>query len=129
MTNDPHSIGPANPAASARGAELASDYTVSLQYDQRLYVQDIAGSIAHVRMLGKQGIIGGNEAIEIIGGLEKVKLEIESGNFPWKPELEDIHMNVESRLFDLIGDASQSKQLYCTFFKIFFVLVIRSCTY
>ena len=106
MTNDPHSIGPANPAASARGAELASDYTVSLQYDQRLYVQDIAGSIAHVRMLGKQGIIGGNEAIEIIGGLEKVKLEIESGNFPWKPELEDIHMNVESRLFDLIGDVA-----------------------
>ena len=106
MTNDPQTSGLANPAASARGAELASDYTVSLHYDQRLYKQDIAGSMAHARMLGRQGIIGQDEAAEIIDGLGKVGAEIESGDFPWKPELEDIHMNVESRLFDLIGDVT-----------------------
>ncbi len=106
MTTDPHSPGPPNPAASARGAELASDYTVSLHYDRRLYKQDIAGSIAHARMLGRQGIIGEAEAGQIIDGLETVRAEIESGDFPWKPELEDIHMNVESRLFDLIGDVA-----------------------
>ena len=106
MTNDPQTSGPANPAASARGAELASDYTVSLHYDQRLYKQDIAGSIAHAHMLSKQGIIGEDDADQIIVGLGKVKAEIESGDFPWKPELEDIHMNVESRLFELIGDVA-----------------------
>jgi argininosuccinate lyase len=106
MTNDPNSTNPSNPAASARGAELASDYTVSLHYDRRMYRQDIAGSIAHARMLSRQGIIGEDEANQIIDGLEKIQVEIESGDFPWKPELEDIHMNVESRLFDLIGDVA-----------------------
>ncbi|HIK98291.1 MAG TPA: argininosuccinate lyase [Dehalococcoidia bacterium] len=106
MTNDPNSTDPSNPAASARGVELASDYTVSLHYDQRMYRQDIAGSIAHARMLSRQGIIGEDESNQIIDGLEKIQIEIESGDFPWKPELEDIHMNVESRLFDLIGDVS-----------------------
>ena len=106
MTNDPNSTNPSNPAASARGAELASDYTVSLHYDQRMYRQDIAGSIAHARMLTRQGIIGEDQANQIIDGLEKIQIEIDSGDFPWKPELEDIHMNVESRLFDLIGDVA-----------------------
>ncbi|MQG67190.1 MAG: hypothetical protein FI707_00140, partial [SAR202 cluster bacterium] len=106
MTNDSHSTDAANLAASARGAELASDYTVSLYYDQRMYKQDIAGSIAHARMLGRQGIIGEDEAGQIIGGLVTVRTEIESGDFPWNPELEDIHMNVESRLYELIGDAA-----------------------
>ncbi|HCV27853.1 MAG TPA: hypothetical protein DGB32_05970, partial [Dehalococcoidia bacterium] len=106
MTNDSHSTDAANLAASARGAELASDYTVSLHYDQRMYKQDIAGSIAHARMLGRQGIIGEDEAGQIIGGLVTVRTEIESGDFPWNPELEDIHMNVESRLYELIGDAA-----------------------
>ena len=106
MTNDSHSNDASDPAASARGAELASDYTVSLHYDQRMYRQDIAGSIAHARMLSKQGIIGEEEVGQIIDGLEKIRVEIESGDFPWKPELEDIHMNVESRLFELIGDVA-----------------------
>jgi argininosuccinate lyase len=106
MTNDPNSTNPSNPAASARGAELASDYTVSLHYDQRMYRQDIAGSIAHARMLTRQGIIDEDQANQIIDGLEKIQIEIDSGDFPWKPELEDIHMNVESRLFDLIGDVA-----------------------
>jgi argininosuccinate lyase len=95
-----------NPAASARGAELASDYTVSVHYDRRLYREDIRGSIAHVRMLAKQGIVTQDEADRIVDGLRRVEQEIASGEFKWRPELEDIHMNVESRLFELIGDVA-----------------------
>ncbi len=95
-----------NPAASARGAELASDYTVSVHYDRRLYREDIRGSIAHVRMLAKQSIVSQDEADRIVDGLRRVEQEIASGEFKWRPELEDIHMNVESRLFELIGDVA-----------------------
>ena len=79
------------------------DYTVSLHYDQRLYRQDIAGSRAHVRMLARQGIIPEGDASEILTGLDAVEGEIESGQFPWDPELEDLHMNIETRLSQLIG--------------------------
>ncbi len=79
------------------------DYTVSLHYDQRLYRQDIAGSRAHVRMLARQGIIPEGDATEILTGLDAVEKEIESGQFPWEPELEDLHMNIETRLAQLIG--------------------------
>ncbi|MDA1258283.1 MAG: argininosuccinate lyase [Chloroflexi bacterium] len=106
MTIDPEGTRPKNPAASARGAELASDFTVSLHYDRRLYREDIRASVAHARMLSRQGIIGEDESSQIIDGLEKVRVEIESGSFTWKPELEDIHMNVESRLFELVGDVA-----------------------
>ena len=86
--------------------EVSSRYTVSIHYDRRLYKQDIAGSIAHARMLAKQGIISGDEATAITDGLEEIKSEIESEKFPWREELEDIHMNVERRLFDMIGDTA-----------------------
>jgi argininosuccinate lyase len=79
------------------------DYTVSIHYDRRLYRQDIAGSIAHARMLGHCGIIANDEAEAIAKGLEEIRAEIEGGSFPWKPELEDIHMNVEARLREKIG--------------------------
>ena len=81
-------------------------YTVSIHYDRRLYRQDIAGSIAHARMLAKQGIISGSDAEAIVGGLDSIRGEIEAGKFPWKEELEDLHMNVESRLFEKIGEAA-----------------------
>ena len=81
-------------------------YTVSIQYDRRLYEQDIAGSIAHARMLAKQGIIPNQDAESIIQGLEDIRSEIEAGTFPWREELEDIHMNIERRLFDKIGEAA-----------------------
>ena len=81
----------------------ASDYTVSIQYDRRLYQQDIAGSVAHARMLAKQGIIYKNEAELIVSGLAAIKEEIEEGSFPWNEDLEDIHMNVEARLHEKIG--------------------------
>ena len=93
-----------NPASSARGSELASNFTVSLNFDKRLYKQDISVSIAHAKMLGKQQIISDEDSKLIISGLIKIQEEIESEKFPWDEKLEDIHMNVESRLFEIIGD-------------------------
>ena len=81
-------------------------YTVSIHYDRRLYRQDIAGSVAHARMLAKQGIIGPEDADAIVHGLGLVRQEIEAGDFPWDPSLEDLHMNVERRLHQLIGPAA-----------------------
>ncbi len=83
-----------------------SDYTVSIHYDRRLYREDIAGSKAHAAMLAKQGIIASEDADAIIAGLGKVQDEIECGEFPWDPALEDLHMNIERRLTDLIGVAA-----------------------
>ena len=82
-----------------------SEYTVSIHYDRRLYRQDIAGSIAHARMLGRQGIIPAVDAETIISGLKSVEQEIEAGVFPWDTSLEDLHMNIERRLTDLVGPA------------------------
>ena len=86
--------------------EVTSAYTVSIHYDRRLYRQDIAGSIAHARMLARQGIIDDEDATAITNGLQEVLLEIEDSSFEWRPELEDIHMNVESRLHEKIGEAA-----------------------
>ena len=83
-----------------------SQYTVSIHYDRRLYRQDIAGSIVHARMLARQGIIDGDDAALIVAGLEKARQEIEDGSFPWDDSLEDLHMNIESRLHQLIGPAA-----------------------
>ena len=84
--------------------EVSSGYTVSLHYDRRLYRQDIDGSIAHARMLAKQGIIDPGDADAIVDGLGRVRQEIEGDEFPWRPELEDLHMNIERRLHELIGE-------------------------
>ena len=81
-------------------------YTVSIHYDRRLYKQDIAGSTAHARMLARQGIISQQHADAIVQGLATVQKEIEGDTFPWKEELEDLHMNIEARLFELIGEAA-----------------------
>lgn len=86
--------------------EVSSAYTVSIHYDRRLYRQDIAGSIAHARMLAKQGIISDADANAIVRGLHEIRQEIEDGKFEWRPELEDIHMNVESRLHEKIGEVA-----------------------
>ncbi len=81
-----------------------NEYTASVPFDWRLYRYDIAGSIAHARMLAKQGIISGREAEVIIEGLTSIREEIEQGKFQFKPELEDIHMNIEARLIEKIGE-------------------------
>jgi len=82
------------------------DYVASIPFDRRLYRQDIEGSIAHARMLAKQGIIAKSEAETIIKGLNSIRKEIERGKFQFKTELEDIHMNIEAGLFAKIGDAA-----------------------
>ena len=87
-------------------SDRISPYTVSLSYDRRLYRQDVAGSIAHARMLGKQGIISPEESELIVEGLASVRQDIEDGTFQWRPELEDLHMNIEAALFGKIGDVA-----------------------
>ena len=86
--------------------DFTTGYTVSIHYDQRLYKQDIAGSVAHARMLARQKIIEDEEADAIVSGLEQIREEIEADQFPWREEFEDIHMNVERRLYEKIGDTA-----------------------
>ncbi len=84
--------------------KLVQQYTASIPFDHRLYRQDIAGSLAHAKMLAEQGIITDKEA-ELIGmGLVSIREEIEQGKFQFKAELEDIHMCIEARLTEKIGD-------------------------
>jgi argininosuccinate lyase len=88
--------------ASAPDA-IMQKINASIDFDWHLYRQDIAASKAHAEMLAKQGIIGADDARKIIHGLDTILSEIGSGKFKFKRELEDIHMNVESRLAELIG--------------------------
>jgi len=83
---------------------LVTEYTASIPFDWRLYPYDIAGSIAHAKMLSKQGIISDKEAETITKGLTAIKKEIEQGEFEFKPELEDIHMNIEAHLIEKVGE-------------------------
>jgi argininosuccinate lyase len=76
----------------------------SIAFDRRLYAQDIAASAAHAKMLAKQGIIGADDAKQISDGLDAILGEIAAGKFTFRRDLEDIHMNVESRLAELIGE-------------------------
>jgi argininosuccinate lyase len=81
-------------------------YVASIPFDWRLYKQDIAGSMAHAQMLANQGLISKKDADLIIRGLASIREEIEQGKLAFKLELEDIHMNIESRLFEKIGDVA-----------------------
>ncbi len=87
-------------------AEAVQRYTASIAYDRRLAPYDIAGSIAHARMLGRQGIIADDDARRIVAGLEAIRQEIADGSFPFRDDLEDIHMNIEARLAERIGDVA-----------------------
>lgn len=87
--------------------KLAARYTASLPFDRRLYPYDIAGSIAHAKMLAKQGIITDEEGRQIIAGLKSILAEIKQGKFEFKAELEDIHMAVESRLIEKVGEVGR----------------------
>jgi argininosuccinate lyase len=85
---------------------VMEDINASIDFDRHLFRQDIAASRAHAAMLAKQGIITANDARKIAHGLDTILSEIESGRFNFKQALEDIHMNVESRLTELIGPAA-----------------------
>ena len=82
---------------------LTDDFNSSVRFDKRLYKQDIKGSVAHVKMLAKQGIISNDDALKIKDGLEKILLEIESGEFEFDIALEDVHMNIENGDFLLVS--------------------------
>ncbi|HKC91397.1 MAG TPA: argininosuccinate lyase, partial [Candidatus Limnocylindria bacterium] len=81
-------------------------FTSSLELDRRIALHDVRGSLAHVRMLGRQGILTQNEAKTIEGGLERIVQEMEQKSFPWPSDLEDVHSVVELRLRDLVGDVA-----------------------
>ncbi len=91
---------------SSKPAEIMQAINVSIGVDQRLWAQDLAGSRAHCRMLARQGIIAAPDAEAILKGLDAVEAEITGGTFPFRDRFEDIHMNVEARLNELIGEPS-----------------------
>ncbi len=82
-------------------------FTASVAFDQRMYRQDIAGSIAHARMLARVGVLSAEDCDAIVRGLEAIRAEIERGEFAWSTALEDVHMNIEARLTERIGDAGK----------------------
>ncbi len=84
--------------------ESVEKFSASIDFDKRLYREDIEGSIAHAKMLGKVGIISKQESQKIVKGLGELREEIERGKFPFREELEDIHLNIEKRLIEKIGD-------------------------
>lgn len=88
-------------------AELVKKYTASVGFDQRLAEFDIQGSLAHARMLGAQDIISKADVANIEKGLEEILQEIRAGKFEWLLDLEDVHLNIEKRLTDKIGDAGK----------------------
>ncbi|MCB1890527.1 MAG: argininosuccinate lyase [Rhodocyclaceae bacterium] len=88
-------------------SELVKRYTASVFFDQRMAAQDIQGSLAHARMLARQGIIGASDLADIERGLEQIRGEIERGEFAWSLDDEDVHLNIEKRLTALVGDAGK----------------------
>src|SRR3990172_3856892 len=91
---------------AASPAEIMQEINASIAFDKALAPQDIRGSKAHAAMLAECGIITKSDAKEIMRGLDQILSEIEAGTFPFSRALEDVHMNVESRLADVIGPAA-----------------------
>src|SRR6185503_6041677 len=83
---------------------VAASLNASVGFDRRLLPHDVAGSIAHAEMLGAQGLISAADVTTIIDGLRRVEGKLASGELAWDEALEDVHMNVEARLIDDIGD-------------------------
>ena len=88
-------------------SELVKRFTASVSFDQRLAYVDIQGSLAHARMLAKQKVIAPQDLADIERGMNGIEAEIRAGRFEWRIELEDVHMNIESRLIAAIGDAGK----------------------
>lgn len=106
--------------------QIMQEINASIDFDKKLYQEDIAGSLAHVKMLAKQEIISREESLKIISGLDQIKKEITENKFIFDKSLEDIHMNIENRLKELIGDvagklhtARSRNDQVATDFKIF----------
>ncbi len=88
-------------------SDLVKRYTSSVFFDKRLWQADIRGSLAHAEMLCAQGVIGAEDHAQIQRGMAQIASEIESGAFEWKLDLEDVHLNIEARLTQLVGDAGK----------------------
>ena len=110
---DKHQNNPTAPAKlwggrfAEKTAASVEAFTASIHYDARLYRHDINGSRAHAKMLAKQGLITEPECVQILQGLGEIEAEIDSGTFVFRPELEDIHMNIEKTLVEKIGSAGE----------------------
>ena len=107
MSNDNNSSNMWNGRFTESTDAFVQAFTASVTFDQRLYRYDIEGSIAHAKMLKKVGILTKEERDSILDGLNTILQEIEDGSFTWSVALEDVHMNIESRLTQLIGDAGK----------------------
>ncbi len=113
MNSDTHSNTPTPPQYTWAGrfsepvSDLVKRYTASVDFDQRMWRQDIRGSLAHARMLAQQNIISAQYFADIERGMTQIVKEIESGTFVWSLDLEDVHFNIEKRLTTLIGDAGK----------------------
>jgi len=88
-------------------SDLVKRYTSSVFFDKRLWLADITGSLAHAEMLSHQGIINATDHASIQSGMATIRGEIEAGDFEWKLDLEDVHLNIEARLTSLVGDAGK----------------------
>ena len=88
-------------------SELVKRYTASVNFDKRLALFDIEGSLAHANMLAQQGIIGAQDLADIQRGMTQIKSEIDAGEFDWQLDLEDVHLNIEARLTALVGAAGK----------------------
>ncbi len=87
--------------------QFVERFTASIGFDARLYHHDIQGSIAHARMLAHVGVLSGNECGAIVNGLQQIHSEIDTGSLQWSVALEDVHMNVESRLIEIVGEVGK----------------------
>ena len=87
--------------------QFVERFTASIGFDARLYHHDIQGSIAHARMLAHVGVLSGNECGAIVDGLQQIHSEIDAGSLQWSVALEDVHMNVESRLIEIVGEVGK----------------------
>ena len=107
MTDDSSSTKPWGGRFTESTDAFVEAFTASIDFDQRLYRYDIEGSIAHARMLAHVDIISGAECDSIVAGLEEILKDIEHGDFSWSVALEDIHMNIEARLIERIGETGK----------------------
>lgn len=107
MKNKAESNKPWSGRFTEQTASSAETFSASIHFDMRLYRHDIAGSKAHAKMLAKVGLINGSELEQILVGLTEIEAEIESNAFVFRPELEDIHMNIEKTLVEKVGQAGE----------------------
>lgn len=107
MTPKPTTVKPWAGRFSESTDKFVESFTESVSYDRRLAACDIRGSLAHVQMLARVKVLDDGECAQICAGLEAIQTQIDSGEFDWKTELEDVHMNIESELVAQIGDVGK----------------------